>query len=94
MEQITQISQVFRTSLDQRSWALAMYGKVFLKLFNGGCKNVFCNCIQQLEEKVDGPPFIKSWKSNITHFFGLNRYNGLQIVITVYKIVTMIYKSL
>jgi hypothetical protein len=47
MEQITQISQVFRVSLDQRSWALAMYSKVFSKLFNGGCKNVFCKYIQQ-----------------------------------------------
>jgi hypothetical protein len=60
MEQITQISQVFRTSLDQRSSALVMYSKVFSKLFNGGCKNIFCKCIQQQEEKGDGPPFIKS----------------------------------
>jgi hypothetical protein len=94
MEQITQISQVFRISLDQIFWALARYNKVFSKLFNGGCKNVFCKCIQQLEEKGDGPLFIKNWKSNITHFFGLNRYNGLQIVITVYKIVTTVYQSL
>jgi hypothetical protein len=47
MEQITQISQVFRTNLDQRSWALAKYSKVFSKLFNGDCKNVFCKYIQQ-----------------------------------------------
>jgi hypothetical protein len=47
MEQITQISQVFRTSLDQRSWALVRYSKVFSKLFNGGCKYVFCKYIQQ-----------------------------------------------
>jgi hypothetical protein len=77
MEQITQISQVFRTSLDQRSWALDRYSKVFSNLFNGGCKNVFFKCIQQQEEKGDDPPFIKSWKPSITHFFGLNRYNGL-----------------
>jgi hypothetical protein len=94
MEQITQISQVFRTSLDQRSWALARYSMVFSKLFNGGCKNVFCKYIQLLEEKGDGPPFIKSWKPSITHFFGPNRYNDLQIIITVYKIVTTVYKSL
>jgi hypothetical protein len=68
MEQITQVSQVFRTSLDQRSWVLARYSKVFSKLFNGGCKNVFYKCVQQHEEKGDGPPFIKSWKPSITHF--------------------------
>jgi hypothetical protein len=68
MEQITEISQVFKTSLDQRSWVLARDSKVYSKLFNGGCKNVFCKCVQQLEEKGDDPPFIKSWKSIITHF--------------------------
>jgi hypothetical protein len=60
MEQITQISQVFRISSDQRSSVLARYSNVFSKLFNGGCKNVFCKCVQQSEEKGDGPPFIKS----------------------------------
>jgi hypothetical protein len=88
MEQITQIWQVFRINLDQRSWALARYSKVFAKLFNGGCKNVFCKCIQQLEEKGDDPPFIKSWTPSITHFFGLNRYNGLQNYYNGLQIVT------
>jgi hypothetical protein len=63
MEQITQISQVFRTSLDQRSWVLARYSKIFSKLSNGSYKNVFLQVYPTNKREREMVPFYQELKN-------------------------------